>query len=75
MSKLLYEYDYDAIHAQAGEVLRNRKHLKRSAIERYMNYFNTKCTKSKVETEKAKKVIPGGIQHNLANNHPFPIAI
>ena len=25
--------------------------------------------------EQAKQVIPGGIEHNLANNHPFPISI
>lgn len=34
-----------------------------------------KCAKSKIETEKAKNAVPGGIQHNLANNHPFALAI
>lgn len=75
MSKLINEYDYAAIHAQAGEVIKNRKHLKRSAIERYMKWFDENCAKSKVETALAAETIPGGIQHNLANNHPFPIAI
>lgn len=68
-------YDYEAIHCQAGEVIRNRKHLKRSAVEHYMKVFDEKCRLSKVETEKATHLVPGGIQHNLANNHPFPIAI
>ena len=75
MSKLLNEYDYAAVHAQAEYLLKNRKSLKKSAIDRYMNYFETKCAGSKAEMEKAKQVIPGGIQHNLANNHPFQLAI
>ena len=75
MAKLLNEYDYAAIHAAEGELIKNRKHLKQSAIDRYMNYFETKCAKSKAEMEKAELVIPGGIQHNLANNHPFQLAI
>jgi len=75
MAKLLNEYDYAAVHAQAGELLKNRKSLKKSAIDRYMNYFDTKCAKSKAEMELAKEVIPGGIQHNLANNYPFQLAI
>lgn len=37
------------------------------------NYFETKCTRSKTMTTEAKTVIPGGVQHNLAFNYPFPI--
>ncbi len=36
-------------------------------------YFNKKCQKSKVMIEEAKQVIPGGVQHNLAFNYPFPL--
>ena len=75
MSKLLNEYDYEAIHAQAAELMKTRKHLKKSAIDRYMKYFDEKCAASKKETELAKQCIPGGIQHNLANNHPFTLAV
>lgn len=39
------------------------------------NYFEKKCAKSKAMTSEAKGVIPGGVQHNLAFNHPFPLAI
>ena len=47
-----------------------------SALKKYeTEYFNQKCTKSKAMIEDAKKIIPGGVQHNLAFNHPFPIAI
>ena len=39
------------------------------------NYFDAKCAGSKQMTDEAKKVIPGGVEHNLAFNYPFPIAI
>lgn len=39
------------------------------------NYFEKKCAKSKEMTTEAKTVIPGGVQHNLAFNYPFPIVI
>ena len=38
-------------------------------------YFNEKCTKSKAIYEEAKNYIPGGVQHNLAFNKPFPMCI
>ena len=37
------------------------------------DYFDKKCAKSKEMIEEAKTVIPGGVQHNLAFNHPFPL--
>ena len=76
MSKYISDpYDYKAIHEQAGYVIKNRKRLKRSAVERYLKHFDTKCAKSKQQTIAAQKVIPGGIQHNLANNHPFALSM
>lgn len=75
MSKYLDWSDYAAIHAQAGEIMKHRKKLKRSSIDRYEKWFDTNCATSKKQYEAAQKVIPGGIQHNLANNHPFPISI
>ena len=38
-------------------------------------YFDKKCAKSKAMVEEAMNYIPGGVQHNLAFNHPFPLAI
>ncbi len=38
-------------------------------------YFDDKCKKSKEITDEAKKYIPGGVQHNLAFNKPFPICV
>lgn len=39
------------------------------------NYFEKKCPTSKAMISEAKTVIPGGVQHNLAFNYPFPIVI
>jgi glutamate-1-semialdehyde 2,1-aminomutase len=50
--------------------------IRKKALEEYeQNYFYTKCLKSKEMIDKAKNVIPGGVQHNLAFNYPFPIVI
>lgn len=37
------------------------------------NYYGKKCVKSKAMIDEAKKLIPGGVQHNLAFNYPFPL--
>ena len=39
-----------------------------------LKYYDEKCTKSKAICEEAKNYIPGGVQHNLAFNKPFPVA-
>nr|MDO8115189.1 aminotransferase class III-fold pyridoxal phosphate-dependent enzyme [Candidatus Sigynarchaeota archaeon] len=49
--------------------------LKHEAMQAYLQYFEQKCKKSKQITTEAKETLPGGVQHNLAFNHPFPIAI
>ena len=49
--------------------------IKKEAMDRYLNYFETKCQGSKAMIAEAKKVIPGGVQHNLAFNHPFPLVV
>ena len=49
--------------------------VKPAAMGRYLDYFDTKCPRSKALTAEAGEYIPGGVQHNLAFNHPFPIAI
>ena len=45
------------------------------ALKEILAYFDEKCAKSKEITTTAKKYIPGGVQHNLAFNYPFPICI
>jgi glutamate-1-semialdehyde aminotransferase len=44
-------------------------------MQEYLDYFDTKCTRSKALNNEAQKLIPGGVQHNLAFNYPFPIAV
>ncbi len=49
--------------------------LKRAYMDQVMHYFNDKCRGSRKLTDEAKQYIPGGVQHNLAFNYPFPIAV
>ena len=49
--------------------------VNREKMKEYLDYFENKCKRSKELTDEAKKIIPGGVQHNLAFNYPFPIAI
>ena len=44
-------------------------------MKEYLAYFETKCAGSKKMIGEAKTYIPGGVQHNLAFNYPFPLAI
>ena len=44
------------------------------ALENYKStFYQDKCQKSKALYDEAKDIIPGGVQHNLAFNHPFPL--
>ena len=48
--------------------------LKPEVLEKYVeDYYERKCPKSKEMVEGAKSIIPGGVQHNLAFNYPFPL--
>jgi glutamate-1-semialdehyde aminotransferase len=49
--------------------------VKHEKLQEYLGYFDNQCKRSKALTDEAKKLIPGGVQHNLAFNYPFPIAI
>jgi glutamate-1-semialdehyde 2,1-aminomutase len=49
--------------------------VRREKMQEYLGYFLNKCKRSKELTDEAKKYIPGGVQHNLAFNYPFPIAV
>ena len=48
--------------------------LRENTLKGYeREYFDKKCLKSKEMINVAKQIIPGGVQHNLAFNHPFPL--
>lgn len=69
--------DADRVTAELDALIRqpifsiNREKLKEYEEE----YFEKKCPRSKAMIEEAREVIPGGVQHNLAFNYPFPIVI
>ena len=69
--------DAEAIIRRLNALIRKPVYsIRPEALEDYIeNYFNKKCQKSKEMTDTAKSVIPGGVEHNLAFNYPFPIAI
>ncbi len=49
------------------------QHLKPEAKKQYLSYFDDNCKQSKMMIAEAQQFIPGGVQHNLAFNHPFPL--
>lgn len=50
--------------------------IKRDVLKEYEEeYFGEKCVRSKEMVDEAMEIIPGGVQHNLAFNHPFPLAV
>lgn len=49
--------------------------LSRAYMAEVHAWFETHCAGSKRALEVAVDYIPGGIQHNLAFNHPFPLSI
>jgi len=68
--------DTDEIYARLKKLINQpMRPVRHEEMQKYLNYFETQCTRSKQLTDQAKKLIPGGVQHNLAFNYPFPIAI
>src|SRR5512143_1873322 len=69
-------HDTKEIYARLDELISQPMHaVKREKMQEFLCYFEDHCKRSKALTDEAKKLIPGGVQHNLAFNYPFPIAI
>ena len=69
-------HDTDAIYDRLKKLIRQPiRPIRRDRMAEVLGYFETKCQKSKALTDEAKNFIPGGVQHNLAFNYPFPIAV
>ncbi len=49
--------------------------VRRDVMDGYLAWFDANCRRSRELTDEAMEVIPGGVQHNLAFNYPFPLAI
>jgi L-ribulose-5-phosphate 4-epimerase len=68
--------DVADVYARLGELVsRPLRPIRRPAMDGYLEYFETKCRRSRELTDEAGELIPGGVQHNLAFNYPFPLAI
>lgn len=68
--------DVDAIATKMDKLVNDRLHnIRPEAMACYLRYFEEKCAKSKAMITEAKQYIPGGVQHNLAFNYPFPLAM
>lgn len=49
------------------------QHIEPIKMQEYLDYYQTQCPKSKEIYKNASRYIPGGVQHNLAFNYPFPL--
>ena len=67
--------DADAVTKQLDGLIKKPIYsIKPDALKKYEEeYYAKKCTKSKEMIDIAKGRIPGGVQHNLAFNYPFPL--
>ncbi|MBQ2693815.1 MAG: aminotransferase class III-fold pyridoxal phosphate-dependent enzyme, partial [Clostridia bacterium] len=67
--------DTDRINQELNQLIKSPIYsIKPEVLAQYESeYYGKKCQKSKVMIDEAKTVIPGGVQHNLAFNYPFPL--
>lgn len=68
--------DVDSI-VKRGEALATSpiRPLARERMDVYLAWFDEHCAASKRTAAEAAQRIPGGVQHNLAFNHPFPLNV
>ncbi|MBV1788480.1 aminotransferase class III-fold pyridoxal phosphate-dependent enzyme [Marinobacterium sp. D7] len=68
--------DVDNLYERFAELVKQpMRTIRRDAMSKVLNYFEERCQTSKRLAEEAKAVIPGGVQHNLSFNYPFPLAM
>ncbi len=68
--------DTEKVYADLKKLINQpMRPIRADKMQEVLGYFDQKCKRSKEITDEAKKFIPGGVQHNLAFNYPFPIAI
>ncbi len=69
-------HDVDAVYAKIKTLMGQPPiNMPKEVLDGYVKQIETTCPKSKVMTTEALNYIPGGVQHNLAFNYPFPIVI
>jgi glutamate-1-semialdehyde 2,1-aminomutase len=68
--------DVDSLYRRFDALVKQpMRPIRPEHMARVMRYFDDRCQGSRALAERAQAVIPGGVQHNLAFNHPFPLAI
>lgn len=65
----------DAINRRLDELIEKPIYtIRPEALQDYLaEYYEKKCPRSKAMIDQAVQYIPGGVQHNLAFNFPFPL--
>ena len=67
--------DADDIQARLDRLVQQpMRRIRPDRLDEYTRWFDTRCAKSKALNAEACQYIPGGVQHNLSFNHPFPLA-
>jgi hypothetical protein len=68
--------DTDDIYARLKTLLSLPvRAIRRERMAEVLEYFEQRCPRSKQLAQRAAGVIPGGVQHNLAFNYPFALAV
>ena len=77
MSYAISEYtDAGKIYGQIDALMKQPPvTLKRDAMKGWLDRLDRQCPKSRAVVEEAKQFIPGGVQHNLSFNYPFPLVM
>ncbi|PJZ67501.1 aspartate aminotransferase family protein [Leptospira wolffii] len=67
--------DVKEVYKQLKDLIQQPiRSIRKDEMDTYLKeYFDKKCVKSKVMIAEASEYIPGGVQHNLAFNYPFPL--
>ena len=67
-------HNVDDIYAKIKKLMAQPPvNMPKDVLDSYIKKIEATCPKSKTMTAEAMNYIPGGVQHNLAFNHPFPI--
>src|SRR5512145_2642902 len=68
--------EYAEIMKRKDEILaRTPRPIPKDKLEAEHKLYAERCKKSIEIFEKAKGLIPGGVEHNLSQNKPFPLAM
>lgn len=69
-------HDTQEVYAKLNALISQpMRPVRREKMQEFLGQIETSCKRSKELSDEAKKYIPGGVQHNLAFNYPFPLAI